>query len=137
MLVTDIQEEIIQDFAPYTESIDKYKELIKLAKNHQSIPKELKIPENAVKGCQSTVWIAINYSDGKMVMQGDTDVMITKGILTLLLRVLNNQTPKDILSTDLYFLERIGLKNSLSPHRANGVLAIIEHIRNEAKKYNT
>ena len=137
MSINEIQDKIIDDFSPYSESSEKYKQLIKLAKESETLDKSFKTSANAVKGCQSTVWVVSEMSnDGKMRIQGDTDVLITKGILTLILRVYNNQKPDDILSTNLYFLEKIGLKQSLSPQRANGVLAIIEYIRNIAKMNN-
>lgn len=138
MSINKIQDKIIDDFLPYSQSSEKYKQLIKLAKKHAPLDNSFKTTSNAVKGCQSTVWLVTEISnDGKMKIQGDTDVMITKGILSLILRVYNDQTPSDILSTNLYFLEKIGLKQSLSPQRANGVLSIIEHIHNIAKQNNS
>ncbi len=133
-MITEVQNEIIEEFSTCKESIDKYKKLIQLAKEHEPLDNKYKKSENAIKGCQSTVWLVTDIHEGKMSVKGDTAVMITKGILSLLLRVFDNQELSDIADSDLYFLEKIGLKQSLSPQRANGVSSIVEHIRNTAKK---
>lgn len=134
MLINEIQDQIIDEFAPLSDSIDKYKKLIQLAKNLDPLDQKSKTTENSIKGCQSNVWLITEIEDNKMKLKGDTEVIITKGILSLLLRVYNDQKLSDISSSELYFLERIGLKQSLSPQRANGVKAIVEHIQNVAKK---
>ena len=134
MTIVEIQNKIVEEFSPFTESIDKYKHLIKLAKSLPPLDQQFKTSENTIKGCQSTVWLAVKINNDRMNLQGDTDVMITKGILSLLLRVYNNQKLSDVAETEPIFLEKIGLKQSLSPQRANGVKAIVEHIRKTARE---
>ena len=133
MLIDEIQDQIIEEFQPRTEMLDKYRYLTQLAKEMKPLDQVFKIDQNSIKGCQSSLWIVTRLHDGKMEIRGDTDVIITKGILSLILRVYNNQNPKDILEKDLYFLEKIGLKQTLSPQRANGVGAVIQHIKHTAK----
>lgn len=133
MLINEIQDQIIKEFLPKKEMLDKYKYLTQLAKEMEPLDNTYKIDQNSIKGCQSSLWIVTSLKNGKMEIKGDTDVIITKGILSLILRVYNNQNPRDILENDLYFLEKIGLKQALSPQRANGVGAVIQHIKNNAK----
>lgn len=133
MSISEIQDQIIEEFLPKKAMIEKYKYLTQLARDMEPLDNTFKIDQNSIKGCQSSLWLVTNLHDGKMEIKGDTDVIITKGILSLILRVYNNQDPKDILEKDLYFLEKIGLKQALSPQRANGVGAVIKHIKQEAK----
>ena len=134
MSINEIQNQIVEEFSPLKDSLDKYKYLINLAKNLEPLNDEDKIGKNSIKGCQSNAWVVTKIANNKMILQGDVDIMITKGILSLLLRVFNNQSISEIADSDLYFLEKIGLKGSLSPQRANGVRAIVEHIKNVAKR---
>ena len=134
MSINEIQNQIVEEFSPLKDSLDKYKYLINLAKNLEPLNDEYKKSENSIQGCQSNAWVVTSIMNNKMLLKGDVDVMITKGILSLLLRVYNNQNVSEIADSDLYFLEKIGLKNSLSPQRANGVRAIVEHIKTIAKR---
>lgn len=133
MSINEIQDQIVEEFLPKKAMIEKYKYLTQLAKQMGKLDSEFKIDQNSIKGCQSSLWLVTNLQNGKMTIQGDTDVVITKGILSLILRVYNNQNPIDILEKELYFLEKIGLRQALSPQRANGVGAVIEHIKHQAK----
>jgi cysteine desulfuration protein SufE len=136
MSINEIQDEIVEEFSGLVDSTEKYKYLIALAKDHRPINQELKTEKNAIKGCQSNVWLVSDIlEDGKMIWIADTDIMITKGILSLILRIYNNQKPSDIIKFNLYFLDKIGLKQALSPQRANGVGAIVEQIRKTAKQF--
>jgi len=123
-----IQDEIIQEFAGL-DWFDKYELLIESARNIDYMDKKFRTEENSISGCQSKVWIRSYIDDGKLVFELDSDAMITKGIMSLLLRVFNNRYPEDILNTDLYFIDDIGLKSNLSPARSNGLQSIINRIR--------
>ncbi len=123
-----IQDEIIQEFAGL-DWFDKYELLIESARNIDYMDKKFRTEENSISGCQSKVWIRSYIDDGKLVFELDSDAMITKGIMSLLLRVFNNRYSEDILNTDLYFIDDIGLKSNLSPARSNGLQAIINRIR--------
>jgi len=123
-----IQDEIIQEFAGL-DWFDKYELLIESARNIDYMDKKFRTEENSISGCQSKVWIRSYIDDGKLVFELDSDAMITKGIMSLLLRVFNNRYSEDILNTDLYFIDDIGLKSNLSPARSNGLQSIINRIR--------
>ena len=138
MTIQDIQQQIIEEFAIFDNWLDKYEYIIDLGKNLEPIAEEEKVDENLIKGCQSRVWLVCeeaveNEDDGgvkKLLhFRADSDAIITKGIISLLIRVFNNQTPKDILDADLTFLEEIGLKENLSPTRANGLVSMLSRIR--------
>ena len=138
MTIQDIQRQIIEEFAIFDNWLDKYEYIIDLGKNLEPIAEEEKVDENLIKGCQSRVWLvceeaAENEDDGgvkKLLhFRADSDAIITKGIISLLIRVFNNQTPKDILDANLTFLEEIGLKENLSPTRANGLVSMLSRIR--------
>ena len=138
MTIQDIQQQIIEEFAIFDNWLDKYEYIIDLGKNLEPIAEEEKVDENLIKGCQSRVWLVCeeateNEDDGgvkKLLhFRADSDAIITKGIISLLIRVFNNQTPKDILDANLTFLEEIGLKENLSPTRANGLVSMLSRIR--------
>lgn len=137
MTINETQDKIIEEFNPFTDLSKKYKYLISLAQEMEPLDQKYKTDMNLIKGCQSSLWINIDFIDGKMSIKGETDVMITKGILSLILRVLNNQEPTAIANADLYFIEKIGLKRSLSPQRATGVRSMIEHIKKVATNYSS
>lgn len=128
-----IQDEIIKDFAGL-DWLDKYELLIASAKNIKPMNKKFRTEDNAIIGCQSKVWIITSTQDDKLVFELDSDAMITKGIMSLLLRVFNNRYPEEILNTDLYFIDDIGLKSNLSPARSNGLQSIINRIREIAEE---
>jgi len=135
MNINEIQEEIIEEFSIYDDWMDKYNYLIELGKNLKTIDTAHKTEEYIIKGCQSKVWIDAELVDGKIIYAADSDAIITKGIIALLLRVVSNNTPQEILDNDLFFIEKIGLKENLSPTRANGLLAMIKQIRLFALAY--
>ncbi|MCC8020168.1 MAG: SufE family protein [Rikenellaceae bacterium] len=124
-----IQQEIIEDFAAFDEWLDKYDYLIELAEELPAIDESHRTEQYLIEGCQSRVWVDARYEDGRVWYSADSDAIITKGIIALLIRVLNGRTPREILETDLYFIDRIGLKENLSPTRANGLVAMIKQMR--------
>jgi len=129
MTINDVQDQIIEDFSFFDEWMDKYEHLIELGKNLPPMNPAYKTEENLVKGCQSQVWLHAEKKDGKIVFQGDSDAIITKGLIALVLSIFNEKTPEEIQNTELYCIEKIGLKEHLSPTRANGLDAMIKKIR--------
>ena len=109
--------------------MDKYQLLIDLGNDQEPLDEKYKVESNLIDGCQSRVWLQADYSDGKIHFQAESDALIVKGIVALLIRVLNNSTPQEILDADLYFIEQIGLKEHLSPTRSNGLLAMVKQMR--------
>lgn len=137
MTKTDpIQEEIIEEFSIFDEWMDKYNYLIELSRTMPGIDEKHRTDQYLIKGCQSRVWVDAELRDGSMYFTADSDAIITKGIIALLIRVLDGRTPQEVLNTDLYFIERIGLQENLSPTRANGLLAMIKQMRLYALAYN-
>lgn len=129
MTITEIQEEIIEDFDLFEDWMQRYEFIIENGKSLDKIEESNKSDDNLIKGCQSKVWLHADYKDGKLQFSADSDAILTKGIISLLLRVYNNQTPDDILDTDAYFIDTIGLKEHLSPTRANGLLSMVKQIK--------
>ena len=137
MTINQIQDEIIEEFSVYEEWLDKYEYLIELGNSLEVIDESQKTPDNIIQGCQSRVWLDCKMNDdGTLSFTADSDAIITKGIIALLIRAVNNQQPQDIIDADLYFIEQIGLKENLSPTRANGLLAMIKQIRYYALAFN-
>ena len=136
MTIKEIENQIIEEFAIFDDWMDKYEYIIELGKSVPTIQENQKVEENLIKGCQSRVWLSCRVEDGKLYFAADSDAIITKGIISLLIRVYNGRTPQEILSSDLVFLEQIGLKENLSPTRANGLVSMIEQIRTYAMAYN-
>ena len=133
--ITEVQDQIVQEFSTFIEILEKYEYLINLGKKLPALDKAFKNEKFAIKGCASTVWIVVDISEqGNMLFKGDSDTLITKGILSLVLRVFNDQPPKAIAEGELYFADKIGLKKHLSPSRANGLGAMIKHVQQEAKR---
>lgn len=130
MAETDrIQDEIIEEFSVFDEWLDKYEYLIGLGNGLEKMDPAHRTDNYLIKGCQSRVWIDARLENGKMYFTADSDAIITKGIIALLIRVLNGRTPREVLDTELYFVDRIGLKENLSPTRSNGLLAMIKQMR--------
>lgn len=129
MNINEKQDEIINDFAFFDEWMDKYEHIIEMAKDLPVIDEQYKKEENLIKGCQSKVWLHADYKDGKVYFTADSDAIITKGLVALMISVLNEQTPKDIASSDIYFIDKIGLKSHLSPTRANGLLSMLKQMK--------
>ena len=137
MTINEIQDEIIEEFSVYDEWLDKYEYLIELGNSLEIIQENKKTPDNIIKGCQSRVWLdAKQEEDGTLSFAADSDAIITKGIIALLIRVFNRQRPQDIIDADLYFIDKIGLSANLSPTRANGLAAMIKQIRYYALAFN-
>jgi cysteine desulfuration protein SufE len=129
MSTDKVQDEIIEEFSVFDQWLDKYEYLIELGGELKEINPEHKTDNYLIQGCQSRVWVDARMEDGKVYYSADSDAIITKGIIALLIRVLNGRTPQEILDTDLYFIDRIGLKENLSPTRSNGLLAMIKQMR--------
>lgn len=136
MDIDQTQDEIIEEFEGLTDWMDRYAYIIELGNSLPAFPENLKTPENLIEGCQSRVWIhADRGDDGKINFEADSDALIVKGIVALLMRVLNKRTPDEILNSDLYFIDKIGLKEHLSPTRSNGLVAMVRQIHNYARAY--
>lgn len=135
MSIQEVQEEIVNDFSAFEEWMDKYEYIIELGKSLPIIDSSEKVDNNLIKGCQSRVWVHTSFKEGKLFFTADSDAIITKGIISLLIKVYNGRTPSEILSSDLSFIDRIGLKENLTPTRTNGLLSMIEQIRTEASKH--
>ena len=134
--IEEIQREIIEEFAIYDEWLDKYEYLIDLGREMPLVEAVDKTTDNLIEGCQSRVWLTCSEdADGRLRFRADSDAIITKGIISLLIRVFDGQTPQDILAADLHFIDAIGLRGNLSPTRAGGLAAMIKRIREIAHKY--
>lgn len=136
MTIDEVQDDIIAEFSELTDWMDRYAYIIDMGNTLPSFPESEKIPANIIEGCQSRVWIAAHRNDDKTInFMADSDALIVKGIISLLLKVLNNRTPDEILGANLYFVEKIGLKEHLSPTRSNGLLAMVKQINNYARAF--
>lgn len=136
MTIDETQNEIIEEFEGLTDWMDRYAYIIDLGNTLPEFPEADKMPANLIEGCQSRVWITAKLdSENKIEFEADSDALIVKGIVALLMRVLNNRTPDEILGADLYFIDRIGLKEHLSPTRSNGLVAMVKQIHNYAKAF--
>ena len=129
MTINDKQEEIIADFSAYDEWMDKYEHLIALGKDLPLIDEQYKTDDLLIKGCQSRVWLHADFKDGLVHFTADSDAIITKGLVALMIDVLSGHTPKEIATTDIYFIDKIGLKSHLSPTRANGLLSMLKQMK--------
>ena len=128
--INELQDEVIEDFAIFDDWFDKYARIIELGNDLAPFEEAKRLPENLIEGCQSKVWIDAHLNDeGQIVFEGDSDAVIVKGILALLIQVLNLHTPQEILGTELYFIDEIGLREHLSPTRSNGLLAMVKQMR--------
>ncbi len=125
----EIQDQIIDEFAFFDDWMEKYEYIIEMGKSLPLIQTEYKSPEYLIKGCQSQVWLHANVKDSKIYFTADSDAIITKGIIALLVRVLSGQDIKEIASTNLYFIDKIGLKEHLSPTRSNGLLSMVKQMK--------
>lgn len=129
MTINDKQDEIIADFSFFENWMDKYEYIIQMGKDLPLIDEQYKTPEYLIKGCQSQVWLHADYQDGKIVFTADSDAVITKGLVALVVSVLSGFSPKEIAEADLYFVEKIGLSKHLSPTRSNGLLSMLKQIK--------
>ena len=129
MTIQEIEQSIVDEFANFEEWLDKYAYIIELGKDCPVIEEKDKTEANLIKGCQSRVWLSCKHRDGLLWFKADSDAVITKGIISLLIRALNGQAPKDILAADLHFIDEIGLKEHLSPTRSNGLTSMVKQIK--------
>ncbi|MDA3816504.1 MAG: SufE family protein [Prolixibacteraceae bacterium] len=136
MAIEEIQQEIISEFSIFEDWMDKYSYLIEMGNDLTPISEDKKTEQNIIRGCQSQVWIDAEYNNGVVTYQGDSDALIVKGLVALMLRVVNSQTPEAIMNTDFHFIDKIGLKEHLSPTRSNGLLAMIKQIKLYAVAFN-
>ena len=135
MIIKELQDEIIDEFAMFDDWMERYEYIIEMGKSLPLIENQDKTNDNLIKGCQSKVWLHADYINNKLIFTADSDAILTKGIIALLLRVYSNQTPKDILNSDDFFIEEIGLKEHLSPTRANGLLSMVKQLKLYALAY--
>lgn len=129
MSIKEVEQQIVEEFSVFTDWLDKYEYLIELGRSLPIIKDSGKEDRNLIKGCQSRVWLAADYSDGKIWFTADSDAIITKGIISLLIRVFSGRAPQEIIEADLAFIKEIGLEQNLSPTRANGLLSMIKQIK--------
>lgn len=134
--IQEIQDQIVEEFTVFDDWMDRYNYLIEISEELPVIDPKKKTNEYIINGCQSKVWLDAQYDDGKVIYTADSDAIITKGIIALLIRVLSGRTPEEIMHADLEFIDKIGLKENLSPTRANGLLSMIKQIRLYAIAYN-
>lgn len=130
----EVEEDIIEEFAEFDEWLDKYEYIIDLGKSLDSYPEDKKTDEYLIKGCQSRVWLDAKMEKGVLVFNADSDAIITKGIISLLIRIYSGRTPEEILSSDFSVVEKIGLKENLSPTRANGLVSMIQTMKKLASE---
>ena len=137
MTIEEAQNEIIEEFALFDEWMDKYEHIIEIGKDLPVIADQFKTDDNLIKGCQSRVWLHANLVNSQIIFTADSDAIITKGIIGLVIRVFSNQTPIDIANSELFFIDQIGLKEHLSPTRSNGLLAMVKQIKMYAIVYSS
>ena len=135
MLINDIQDEIIEEFTSFDDWMDRYSLLIDYGNGLDAFPEEDKNDKNLIEGCQSKVWFTAQMQDGKVVYRGDSDAILVKGIVALLIRVLSGHTPEEIVNTQLYFIDEIQLREHLSPTRSNGLKAMLRRMIEYAMQY--
>ena len=136
MNIEEIQQEIIEEFSVYDDWMDKYAYLIEMGNDLPPIEEQYKTPQNIIKGCQSQVWLNAEYKDGLLHYQGESDALIVKGLVALLIRVVDEQPAADVMNADFHFIDEIGLKEHLSPTRSNGLLSMVKQIKLYAVAYN-
>ena len=133
--INELQDEVVAEFSDFDDWMDKYQMLIDLGNDLEPLDDKYKTEQNLIDGCQSRVWLQCDMVDGRLVFTADSDALIVKGIIALLIQVLSNHTPKEILDADLYFIDKIGLRGHLSPTRSNGLLAMVKQIKAYALAY--
>ena len=135
MTINEIQDQIIEEFSELDDWMDKYQLLIDLGSEQDPLPEEYKTDSNLIEGCQSRVWLQADEVDGRLIFQAESDALIVKGIVSLLVQVLSGHTAEEIVDADLYFIEEIGFKEHLSPTRSNGLVAMVKQMRLYALAY--
>lgn len=137
MTINEIQDGVIEEFTVFDDWMDKYALLIDMGNSLPPLDDKYKRSDNLIEGCQSRVWLQADYVDGEIIFQGESDAVIVKGIVSLLIRVLSHHTPQEILDADLYFIDRIGLKEHLSPTRSNGLVSMLKQMKMYALAFST
>jgi cysteine desulfuration protein SufE len=137
MTIEESQQEIIDEFADLDDWMDRYQLLIDLGSEQEPLPEEYKTPSNLIEGCQSRLWLQADLTDGKVFFRAESEALIVKGIVTLLIRALNGHTPKEIIDADLHFIDDIGLREHLSPTRSNGLLSMLKQMKLYAVAFDT
>ena len=135
--INEIQDEIIDEFEGFEDWMDKYSLIMDMASTLSPLDEEYKNDQNLIEGCQSRVWLQADYVDGKIIFKADSDALIVKGIVAMLINTLSGHSPKEILDCDLYFIEKIGLKENLSPTRSNGLASMVKQMKLYALAYET
>lgn len=136
MTINELQDKVVEEFSELTDWIDKYQMLIELGNELEPLDEKYKTEKNIIDGCQSRVWLQCDIVDGQLVFTADSDALITKGIIALLIRVISNHTPQEIIDAEFYFIDRIGLRQHLSPTRSNGLLSMVKQIKAYALAYS-
>lgn len=129
MTINELQDQVIEEFGDFEDWMDKYQLLIDLGNEQLPLDEKDKTEQNLIEGCQSRVWLQAEMVDGKVLFRAESDALIVKGIISLLIKVVSNHTPDEILDNDLYFIDKIGLKEHLSPTRSNGLLSMVKQMR--------
>ena len=137
MTINELQDNVIEEFSTFDDWMDKYALLIDLGNSLPPLEEKYKTESNLIEGCQSRVWLQADYEDGKILFKGESDAVIVKGIVSLLINIMSGHTPQELLDTDLYFIEKIGLKEHLSPTRSNGLVAMVKQMRMYALAFRT
>ena len=137
MTINELQDNVIEEFSDFDDWMDKYALLIDLGNSLPPLEEKYKTESNLIEGCQSRVWLQADYVDGKILFKGESDAVIVNGIVSLLISILSDHTPQEILDADLYFIEKIGLKEHLSPTRSNGLVAMVKQMRMYALAFRT
>ena len=137
MSIKEQQDELVEEFAMFDDWMDKYEYIISLGKELPLIDEDKKVEQNIIKGCQSRVWLDAQMEDGKVRFKADSDAIITKGIISLMIRVLDNSSPNEIINEELYFIDQIGLKEHLSPTRSNGLVSMVKQMKMYALAFQT
>lgn len=135
MSINEIQDEVIAEFSDFDDWMDRYQLLIDLGNEQEPLDEAYKTEENLIEGCQSRVWLQCDEADGKLLFRAESDALIVKGIIAMLIKVVSGHTPDEILESDLYFIDRIGLREHLSPTRSNGLLSMVKQMRMYALAY--
>ena len=136
MTINELQDKVVEEFSELTDWMDKYQMLIELVNELEPLDEKYKTEKNIIDGCQSRVWLQCDIVDGQLVFTADSDALITKGIIALLIRVISNHTPQEIIDADFYFIDKIGLRQHLSPTRSNGLLSMVKQIKAYALAYS-
>ena len=129
MTIDELQNEVVEEFSDFTDWMDKYQLLIDLGSDMEPLEEKYKTEDNLINGCQSRVWIHADYQDGLLTFKAESDALIVKGLIALLLRVLSGHTPQEIIDANLFFIDSIGLRDHLSPTRSNGLLAMVKQMK--------